>query len=471
MNQKRWNEAIEKFNKAMEYALINQEKAVITQKLKEVKICLDNEKVRKIYWKWYNLGMKSIHQKRWKKAIENFNNAIKYAITDEEKEKAKERLKEAKISLNKETQQENYQKWYKLGIMSIEQKRWESALENLNNAIKYAITDEEKEITKEKLRVVEVNLDKETQMRAKVSLENPLAIAAGPAKTKGLQETSTMQTNLWIAIISTFASLLLITLLLFLPQFNPVKAKIYLWQKKYYKAASIYENAISKGKKVWFYPVLADIYLKLDRIDEDAIKVYDRAIYLNSNNRKMVKIVADHYIKENRIGDRAIEVYEDALKFDPDNIQLLNILGRAYSNRGDDKKATIVYQKIYDLGEADKLVIRNLANAYLKENRLDDAAITVYEEALEDEPENHDLIITLSQAYINKGRRDEKTIEIYKKSVGVCSNLVRSYKERNDLEKANQYADLAYRIVVYYYSVGVVNTLVRDSVMGILSKL
>ncbi len=379
----------------------------------------------------------------------------------------REKIEEAKINLNKKKLSENYQKWYNLGIERIDQKRWKDAVENFNKALEYATTANEKSIAREKLKEAKTALlNEEKRIRAIASFKNTI----NPELTK--PKTSSKHQKAWMSGISTTASLLLIvilSLLLLSSQLNPIMAKIYLWQKNYDRAISIYEKAISKDKKVWLYPLLASIYLRLDRMDEAAMRVYDRAVYLNPNSRKMTKILADYYIKENRTGDRAIEIYEDALKFDPDNTRLLNILGNAYFNRGNDKKATDIYRKLYNMGQADELVISNLSKIYLKECRLDDEAILIYEETLEYESENHDLIIALSQAYLNKGMKDRRTIEIYRKSVGLCSNLVRSYKEKNDLDKAKQYAEIACKIV-YCYSIAAVDTLIRDSVMGVLNK-
>jgi tetratricopeptide (TPR) repeat protein len=466
MRQNRFKAAIDNFNKALEFATTDYEKAITKAKIKEATVSLNKNKIRQNYWKWYNLGLERIEQRRWNEAIKNFNNALKYVSTWHEKGKIKEKIKEAKQGLNKENLRKKYLKWYNLGIKRIEQKRWQDAIENFTLAIKYATNSNEKQLAKTKLQQAKASLKEEAAF-AIASLKTP-----PPTKPENLQKSPVKHKKSYIAWISTTASLLLIVILLlilFSHKFNLIRAKIYLLQKKYDKATHIYENAILNDKKVWLYPALANIYLKLDRIDEEAMKVYDRAVYLNPNNRKMLKILADYYIKKNRTGDRAIEIYEDTLKLDPNNTQLLNILAKAYANRGDDDKTTSIYQKLYELGQRDELIIRNLAKAYLKENRLDDTAISIYESALKYDPENQDLIIALSQAYINRGMKDKKTIEIYRKSVGLCSNLVKAYKEKNDLEKAKQYAEIAYKIV-YCYSIGVVDTLIRESVMGVLNK-
>ncbi|MEW6607943.1 MAG: tetratricopeptide repeat protein [bacterium] len=464
--QQNWEQAILNLNQALEYAATDEEKIMIKEKLKSAQIGLNKRKVKANYWKRYNSGIEQMAQKRWENAINEFNNAFKYATTADEKGKITVQLNQAKRSLNETKRQETYHKWYNLGMSRIAQNRCKDAMENFSQALKYAITDEEKIMAQKKINEVRTTLEKSQQSKAIASLKTPET----PVKIK--QKVLIKENKPWRFNVSDIASVLLIVILglSILPQSNSIKAKIYLWQKKYERAASIYEEAIVKGKKVWLYPALAEIYLKLDQVDEKAIKVYDRAIFLNAGNRKMIRIVADYYMKKKRPGERAIEIFEEALKFDPNNIHILNILGKTYCNYGEEAKAIDVFQKLYELGHRDETVVKNLAKVYLKEDRLDNEAILIYEEAMKYEPENHDLIIALSQAYINQGMRDKRTVDIYRKSVGLCSNLVKIYKEKNDFDKARRYAEIAYKIV-YCYSAGIVDSLVRESVMGVLNKL
>ncbi|MEW6618923.1 MAG: tetratricopeptide repeat protein [bacterium] len=464
--QQNWEQAILNLNQALEYAATDEEKIMIKEKLKSAQIGLNKRKVKANYWKRYNSGIEQMAQKRWENAINDFNNALKYATTADEKGKITVQLNQAKRSLNETKRQETYHKWYNLGMSRIAQNRCKDAMENFSQALKYAITDEEKIMAQKKIDEVRTILEKSQQSKAIASLKTPET----PVEIK--QKVLIKENKPWKFNVSDIASVLLIVILglSILPQSNSIKAKIYLWQKKYDQAASIYEEAISKGKKVWLYPALAEIYLKLDQVDEKAIKVYDKAIFLDAGNRKMIRIVADYYMKKKRPGERAIEIFEEALKFDPNNIHILNILGKTYCNYGEEAKAIDVFQKLYELGHRDETVVKNLAKVYLKEDRLDNEAIPIYEEAMKYEPENHDLIIALSQAYINQGMRDKRTVDIYRKSVGLCSNLVKTYKEKNDFDKARRYAEIAYKIV-YCYSSGIVDSLVRESVMGVLNKL
>jgi hypothetical protein len=89
-------------------------------------------------------------------------------------------------------------------------------------------------------------------------------------------------------------------------------------------AAQIYENIIrNHPKRVRVYPPLADIYLRLGREDDPALKVYKATLRLKlatPNRQKINRIVAQKYLTidftdENAIkDDDVIPVLEEALK-------------------------------------------------------------------------------------------------------------------------------------------------------------
>ena len=64
------------------------------------------------------------------------------------------------------------------------------------------------------------------------------------------------------------------------------RAKLFLIQGNYPKAALIYESILmKKPNKVKLYPLLANIYLMLNRLDETARKVYDLTRQMDINPR------------------------------------------------------------------------------------------------------------------------------------------------------------------------------------------
>jgi tetratricopeptide (TPR) repeat protein len=96
------------------------------------------------------------------------------------------------------------------------------------------------------------------------------------------------------------------------------RARLYLLQGDYGKAATIYERLLSKNPtRLKLYPVLANIYLLEGRTDETAIKVFKMILQMNllSHRRDDINaIVAHRFLAEGRKDQDAINVMEDALQ-------------------------------------------------------------------------------------------------------------------------------------------------------------
>jgi tetratricopeptide (TPR) repeat protein len=95
------------------------------------------------------------------------------------------------------------------------------------------------------------------------------------------------------------------------------RARLYLLQGDYAKAAKIYERLLEKRPtRLKFYPVLANIYLLEGRTDEQAIKVFKMILQMNLLSHRhddINAIVAQRYLSEGRKDHDAINVMEDAL--------------------------------------------------------------------------------------------------------------------------------------------------------------
>lgn len=101
--------------------------------------------------------------------------------------------------------------------------------------------------------------------------------------------------------------------------FSPTsRARYHLWRNDHEAAAQIYEKMLVRHpNRVKHYPALANIYLRQDRRDERAMKVYKTVLQLNlaTNDREEINsIVAMKYLTEGRTDVDAIEVLENELE-------------------------------------------------------------------------------------------------------------------------------------------------------------
>jgi tetratricopeptide (TPR) repeat protein len=97
-----------------------------------------------------------------------------------------------------------------------------------------------------------------------------------------------------------------------------VRARYHVMRSDYAAAVTIYERVLARHpRQTKLYPVLANLYLLLNRHDEQAMKIYKMVLQLNvpTRNREQINsIVAQNFLNEGRTDSDAIEVLENKLK-------------------------------------------------------------------------------------------------------------------------------------------------------------
>jgi len=141
---------------------------------------------------------------------------------------------------------------------------------------------------------------------ARFNLENK--IQAGSRSGSDLNFLVVLGWGLFFSLVPLFG--------LFLFSAN-VRARFYLMQGEYGKAAAIFATIVKKHpEKFKIYQILANIYLLDNRKDESALEVFEMALRLNlspDRNQEINSIVANHYLNQGRSDAVAIEVMEKEL--------------------------------------------------------------------------------------------------------------------------------------------------------------
>lgn len=118
--------------------------------------------------------------------------------------------------------------------------------------------------------------------------------------------------------IGAVATLILLPVLGLLVFSSEKRANYYLWRKNYPAAANLLEKMLARHpEKAGLYAPLAELYLRLGRDDERALKVYQTVLRLNLPTRRREEInaaLAQKYLAEGRTDSEVIEVLENALK-------------------------------------------------------------------------------------------------------------------------------------------------------------
>lgn len=112
------------------------------------------------------------------------------------------------------------------------------------------------------------------------------------------------------------------------------RARFHVWRGHYLAAAKIYEKTLERHPhQVKLFLPLAEIYLRLRKNDEAAMRVYKTILQLNLVTRRreaINAIVAQKYLSNGRMDEDAIMVLEEALKAEQyKNIQTAQSVKRA----------------------------------------------------------------------------------------------------------------------------------------------
>ncbi len=93
------------------------------------------------------------------------------------------------------------------------------------------------------------------------------------------------------------------------------RAKYYILLKKHDKARDIYEKMLSKKpNNVKLYITLANIYINENRVDEIAIRVFERAIQYNDHLKiQLEPIVSKYYLQKSKSSDTPRKLIQGAL--------------------------------------------------------------------------------------------------------------------------------------------------------------
>lgn len=94
------------------------------------------------------------------------------------------------------------------------------------------------------------------------------------------------------------------------------RARYYILLKKYDKAREIYEGILTKKpNNIKLYITLANIYINERRIDEVAIRVFERAIQYNDDLKiQLEPIVSRYYLDKSKTSDNPVHLLDDTLR-------------------------------------------------------------------------------------------------------------------------------------------------------------
>ena len=189
---------------------------------------------------------------------------------------------------------------YQTALVAINQADWQQAAFNL-----------------EKIQLLQPNYREVVDLLAQTRVN--LASAEKPeAAAKSPQGGASVFVGGAIAALGVFFALIVLPFIGVVLVSPTVRVRYHIFRGQYAEAAQIYEKLlVRRPNRKKLYPTLANLYLRLGRRDEAALKVYEMALQLDIAERhreEINSIVSNNYLTKGRTDARAIEVLEDALK-------------------------------------------------------------------------------------------------------------------------------------------------------------
>ncbi len=323
-----------------------QNQPVAKQRVRQ-KTVVQTEPETPVIEQHYKNGVAALRKKQWQQALEQFDAVQRlepgYGNVANLLAQAQRELRAAREKKAKTAQ------LYKQGKTLMENKEWRQAAAVFSSlqAIDPSYEDTEEQLLKirdalVKQRQIKTNIDTLYQhgvtalqtsdwLQAVLAfekvkmlnpaykdVENKLADARFNLKRNGNMAAKTDAKNtgalLWIG---SGVSLLLLPMVGAFAFSPTLRARVYLSQGHYLKAARIYENFLKKKpERVALYPILANIYLLEDQRDENAIRVFETTLKLNVLTQRRAEInsiVSDYYLSQGRTDGNAIAIMEREL--------------------------------------------------------------------------------------------------------------------------------------------------------------
>jgi tetratricopeptide (TPR) repeat protein len=299
----------------------------------------------------YEAGLSALREENWTAAIISFEKALK---VDEKFREARKKIDEAERELKNENTEAVVARYYVDGVAALNRNDLASALaafervRRLNSRYRNvnALLEEIDQRLREQAKPVALASEqvdnlyqealaaagKKDWLQAVVALEKlqllqPDYRDAATLLAGARAQLSAAGKNLAAESASgasPFNSSGVIVAVVMLPLIGMIafskstRARLHLLRGNLTAAAQLYEQILARHpERVKLYPILANLYLLIQRQDEQAMKIYKAVLNLNIATQRREEInalVAQKYLTEGRTDSDAIEVLENALK-------------------------------------------------------------------------------------------------------------------------------------------------------------
>jgi tetratricopeptide (TPR) repeat protein len=166
---------------------------------------------------------------------------------------------------------------------------------------------------------------------------------------------------------------------------------------------------------------LAEAYIATDMREEKGERVLRDILKAEPNNTKYLAHLSRIYIQSERLDGEALKVYQAAYAAVP-SFDIGRMYVRALFQNEQFQEVGKIAPKLLEAKPDDDELKKISAQASIASNQIDDA-IEQFERVLEHNPEDDDALVNLAMAYAQKGSTDERPISLYKRALEINQNV------------------------------------------------
>lgn len=160
---------------------------------------------------------------------------------------------------------------------------------------------------------------------------------------------------------------------------------------------------------------LCEAYINFNRLDDDAVAIYQIVHNSNPENIYVIKQLVKKYLLDKRKDEEAVGMYEMLLAFEPENRELILFLCEAYDNlkRFGDKISLL--QTYLVQHENDYEVLNLVVEYYLANRMINTDTIKYIKLFFEKNPDSKNILSEIAEYYAGQSDISKEAIDIYEK--------------------------------------------------------
>lgn len=165
---------------------------------------------------------------------------------------------------------------------------------------------------------------------------------------------------------------------------------------------------------------LCQAYINLNRIDDQAMNMYQEVLKNDPDNFPIIKQISRRYLSENRRDNEAVGIYEFCLAHEPDNRELVMALGESYNNIKKPEMRIKLFESYYKDNPKEDDILSVLIEYYIRESKINSETLPYLRNYLKKSPDDKKTLSLIAEYYAGQNEISQDAIDIYEKYLHSC---------------------------------------------------